>query len=71
MSAHDCPTLHALVGQALRVEKLRLEYEEVRGNKRKRLGPVWMLRAILEVEVRTPIVPAAETPQLLYLATTI
>ncbi|XP_072146524.1 uncharacterized protein [Setaria viridis] len=29
LSAHDCPTLHALVGKALQVEKLRLEYEEV------------------------------------------
>ena len=36
LSAHDCLTLHELIGKALRVEKSRLKYVEVRGDKRKR-----------------------------------
>ena len=34
LAAHDCDTLHALVGKALVVEKSRLDYVEVRGEKR-------------------------------------
>lgn len=29
LSSHDCPTLHALVGKALQVEKSRLEFVEL------------------------------------------
>jgi hypothetical protein len=36
LSAHDCPTLRSIIDKALIVERLRLEYMEVRGSKSKR-----------------------------------